>query len=1330
MLNPTRWLERSTAAVLLIVTIPVAEWLRQPAPVWVVVSCVILALAVAATRRGGWRSWTTLMALVAMVGVLAGAQWSVARAGRDWPAERERRIAAAFERLSGALRLAHDANRRLAVRGAAWAERDQAAAFQALGGLLPRNMPEMAVVILEPSGTPWAWAGRHRLIPEAEGDALAARFSRFYATLEDRQTTPSGRVVVASLLVWADSAVPRPEHSLAAQFGATHGVQLRVYPPARAPQGAEVFEYTDSTASGERPLFSLEPVPPDPASVQDQVALTESQHVGLTLIGLLVLGLVILKGSRARLMALAALLWGLLRAPLGAAIGLDDFFSPATFHRAQLRPFATSPGHLFSTAAVLLIFALWLWAERPRRRPATIALGGLLLVGAPYLINDLARGILPPAHGVTTPLWLVWQITLTVATSALILLAAACFRGPDDDTPPRRWSAPLGMAVAVVASVVGLVVWQPRVGWPEWYTFLWVPALVLVALPAPRWSTLVGTAVVAGTAAGLVTWGAELNGRMTAASRDLARLGEAEDDLATPYLHRFAEQIAAEPEPLAASDLFVAWRASLLAGQEYPVRLGLWEPDGTRRAELALDSLDVPASLLAALVRGLEPGREISVTSLSRIPGRHYLLLQRLPSGRVLTAAIGPRTRLCAATRLARLLRPPSEGPPLYEIAMFPPSTEGAVELPPSGWRRDRWEVRTDRLVGLPGGPRHAHAIVALRSLPLLLIRGTLLVAVDVLVVVLLGFPGTLRSRQWREWLALRRLARSFQVRLAVTLALFFVVPGAAFTAWSIRRLNSEADRTGDLLISSALRDAVLTASGLLQEPGDYLTQAVVDLSDRLEADLLLYSGGRLVAASAPILADLSVVEPLLDARVFQPLALGDELEVTRSATTYIAPVRVGYRVAQPGPPGSIGILATPQLTFDWERAQDQHEVTLLLLFATLVGLAAAGLGAQLAARALSRPVSDLRRSAAALGRGQPLPAVGTPPAEFEQVFGAFGRMADDIRTSQAALESARQRTAAVLANVATAVVALDPEGRIVIANARARRLLGIRDVAPAVLVTSLAPPWAPLVEVVAAFLASSDSEQRVEIESDGRTYRVQLVALEGSPGGTVLAVDDLTDVTQAARVLAWGEMARQVAHEIKNPLTPMRLGVQHLRRVRRERPDQFDAVFEATSERILAEIERLDTIARAFSRFGMPGDLAAPLEEVDLAAVSRDVGALYRLAEDGLRIDVESADGVRVPARVDEVKEVLGNLLENARQAGAARVLIRVQARRLEVRDDGPGIPSESLARVFEPRFSTTTSGSGLGLAIVRRLVEGWGATVSISSSPAGGTCVTLLWP
>ncbi|HEY7682888.1 MAG TPA: ATP-binding protein [Gemmatimonadales bacterium] len=1327
MLTTRTRFDRGACWVAVLAAVLAAEWLREPGAWSVILAAACGVAALAGARRAGLLARLVALTILILVATLIVGQVRISRIQRDWPGERERRVSGAFKRLSGELRSAVRSNELLATRALALAGGNQSAAFAALDRLLPRGGAETAVVILESTGVPWAWAGRHRLIPDVEGDSLATRFSRFYATLESRKRAASGRVVVASILIWADSAVPRPDRSLAARFGESAGVQLRVFPPGSAPADGDIFDYTEPTSAGDRLLFSLQPVPPAQTIVQSQVVDHASFWVGYALLAVLLAGLGATRSAVERVSLLAGVVWCGLRSPLGAAIGLDDLFSPATFHRAALRPFAASPGHLLVTSGALLLFSAWLRERRVPRRGWMVAVGVLLLVGLPYLISDLGRGILPPQKGVTTSLWITWQVALTVATSAVILLAAALFRGTTEPVTEVR-GVVVGVAIALAATIVGLLVWQPRLGWPEWYTFLWLPALFLVARPAPRWAAICGTAIVAGTAAGLVTWGAELSGRVTAAQRDLSRLGDVQDDLASPYLERFGEQVLAGQEPTTAAALYVLWRSSLLAGQEYPVAMALWDANGTRRAELTLDALDLPAPLLAALVRGFDSSSVRMVIPVSRIPGRHYVLLQRLTSGRILSCAVGPRTRLLAPVRLARLLRAPAEGPPLYELSLSPPLERGLPDTLDRRWWRSRAEVHSDRLVDFPGGARHVHAVIELRPLPLLLVRGILLVAVDALVIALLWLVAAVPAPTLRRRLAFRRLARSFQVRLALTLALFFVVPAVGFTIWGLGRLEDEADRTRDLVIVTVLRDAMRTAGGLLQEPADYLSEGLVELSNRLEADLVLYSGGRLIAASAPILEDLSLVEPLVDARIFQRLTRGAELELVRAARTYVAPVRVGYRVAQAGPPGGIGILATPQLASDWSRSQDQRELTFLLLFATLAGLGAALLGAQAAARALSRPVADLRRSAAALGQGQPLPAVRTPPAEFEEVFGAFERMAEDVRASQAALDGARQRTAAVLANVATAVVALDPDGRIILANGRARQLLSASLEGGGLFAEALASGWAPILGVVSRFLASEEAAHASEVEVGVRTYRVQLARLD-PPGGTVLALDDLTDVTHAARVLAWGEMARQVAHEIKNPLTPIRLGVQHLQRIRRDRPEQLDHALEDTAQRILSEIDRLDTIARAFSRFGLPASAVAPLESVDLAAAAREVAELYGLSADGTAVEVEGPSIVRVSARPDEVKEVLGNLLENARQAGAARVVIRVGPGSLEVADNGRGIPAELLPRIFEPQFSTTTSGSGLGLAIVRRLVEGWGATVEVASEAHRGTTVSLHW-
>ena len=229
---------------------------------------------------------------------------------------------------------------------------------------------------------------------------------------------------------------------------------------------------------------------------------------------------------------------------------------------------------------------------------------------------------------------------------------------------------------------------------------------------------------------------------------------------------------------------------------------------------------------------------------------------------------------------------------------------------------------------------------------------------------------------------------------------------------------------------------------------------------------------------------------------------------------------------------------------------------------------------------------------------------------------------------------------------------------------------------------------------------------------------------------------DDLAasrrELARAERVLAWGEMARQVAHEIKNPLTPMRLGVQHLQRARHDPRVDFGAVFDTNMRRMLEEIDRLDNIARAFSRYGSAQPDLPPAEPVNVSEIVNDVIELERMAGAGVEWVVAGTDGPRVAlARGAELREVMLNLLENARHAGARKVAVSVSADdervRLAVSDDGAGIPRADLSRVFEPHFSTRTTGSGLGLAISRRLVEAWGGSIDIESGAGEGTTVRV---
>ena len=1308
-----------------------AEWLRRPAWVWVAgVAVLLVVLLVLGRPWAGRRRRALAAALAGLVVALAVSQSRLTAIESRWPEQRQLRITAASERLAGDLHAAfHRAERLTVAAAAASATDDRETAFTLLERLVPTTGPEMSVVILDGAGLPWAWAGRHRLPPAALGDSIGSRATGYYVELEARRHTPEGRVAVAGVLIWAHPAVPDRGRSLAELFRRRTEVGLTVYPPNTAPDSADVFDYEEPTTAGPRLLFSVRPVPPEQGAAKELAYGRDSRLVTWLVLVVIGLGLSVTARPLERLALLAALVWLAVRAPVGPALGLQPLFSPATFFRPILGPLSGSAGVLALAGILLTVGGVWLWRQRLPRRWYGLALGGALLLVSPYLISSLGRGITPPADGVPIGLWLSWHLALMVSASALIVPTAALFRGQAAET--RSWGhIAAGVLIALAASVIGVLVWSPRGGWPDWYTFLWTPALLLVTLPAPRWAAITGIALVAGSSSALVTWGAELAGRVQVAQRDVARLGNEPDPLAVPLLERFGEELRRSPPPESASAMYALWHGSALGSQGYPSHLARWSGRGTLVDELVLDSLDLPPSLLSTMVRGLPAGDTIEVAPVLRVPGVHYVLMVRVGADEVMTAAVGPRSGLVVRGRVGRLLDPGSQQTPLYRLTLSPPADPSAP-TPRPRWIREDWSVRNEYPLELPGGPRVVHASIDLRGPVPLYVRGVLVVLLDAAVLALLWLVAELiagvrlRPPRWRS------LSRSFRIRLAATLGAFFLLPAIGFAAWSFARLAEEVERSRDLLITQTLRDAVLTGGGLVRGGSPPPDDRLRELSRRIDADLALYVGGRLAGTSTQVLEDLGVMPQLMDPDAFDALAIDGELEVTRDGSIPSLAERIGYRVVQPGGPTDIGVLATPQLADDSSLAVRQLDLALVLLLTTLAGVAAALVGAQRASRTLSRPVAELRRSALALGRGQPMPAhADHPPLEFEPVFGAFERMAADIRTSQHALEAARLRTAAVLGTVTTGVVGIDPEGLVLIANRQAVDLVGVDLEEGAALLDRLGPEWVTFSTAVRRYLQDAAAEPTAELEAGGRRISFQLASLGPEVRGVVIALNDVTDVSRAERVLAWGEMARQVAHEIKNPLTPMRLGLQHLRRVYRDRRPDFDRTLEDTAERMLAEIDRLDTIARAFSRFAAPADDILPLDRIDLGVVVGEVIQLYRLAEEGCAVRLTCQPGATGAARADEVKEVVVNLLENARNAGAQVVDVTVGPGRIEVMDDGTGIPAELLPRIFEPRFSTTTSGSGLGLAIVRRLVEGWGGRIEVESDVGRGTRIVVHVP
>jgi nitrogen fixation/metabolism regulation signal transduction histidine kinase len=225
-------------------------------------------------------------------------------------------------------------------------------------------------------------------------------------------------------------------------------------------------------------------------------------------------------------------------------------------------------------------------------------------------------------------------------------------------------------------------------------------------------------------------------------------------------------------------------------------------------------------------------------------------------------------------------------------------------------------------------------------------------------------------------------------------------------------------------------------------------------------------------------------------------------------------------------------------------------------------------------------------------------------------------------------------------------------------------------------------------------------------------------------------------DLERSNRLATWADMARQVAHEVKNPLTPIQLSAEHLRRVWRDRRVDFEGALEACTATILKQVRILRGIVTEFSAFARPP--AAVLETQDPARLVSDVIEPYRIAlPPGVTLSVRSEGPV--PAVLGDrrlLERAFVNLLENALQAvgesGRIEVGLRDAGGRVDlwVQDSGPGIDPELADRIFEPFFSTKTGGSGLGLPLVRKIAEDHGGGVSMSRPAEGGTRATLWLP
>jgi signal transduction histidine kinase len=1244
-----------------------------------------------------------------------------------------------------ALRVAlTDAERDLANSAAAAlrAPTEREAAFAEVQSLV--HGPDERGLVLFRGDSAYAWGGRVRTAPDTLTAAAGVSASDFYLTLYATARQGTDRALATVLLSAAAPAdrISPPLSQRVARASALDDFVFSAPGTATGPGPVLHFDYEG------RAILDARAAPLQSGEVLQK--LRESLRIDVGLLLGVALACFIIAAWRdtrsvfARLMTLGFALACVALVPLNEYSNFTRLFDPAVYFTSIAGTLTASAGALGLTSAIVLLALLMLL--RRGRRPTRVTAGAIVIVVAglgPFLLRDLARGIRPPSYGVSSPLWLIWEIPLFLAAVSVLLAGAGAggvLLGRSRGLTP--WA---GSAIAVIAAILAPIVWLAPGQWPWWYTFLWIAAIAALAFGRQTRFIVLNAAVVAALGASTLVWGRTARGRVELAERDLAGLSDPDPQgAARSLLERFAATLEGEPPPTTRAALLQHYVGSALAAADYPTAIVALSGSGLPLASLTTANFGVPMDAVRRAVAEAKRKGHSLISSVSADPATELVLA--VPAAAADDSVTGtvvvlaPRTRLIRPDPFARLfgLEVEPQGVPPYTLQLTPidaarsaPLKEGRVS-----WQRRESALHGDWLARTGSGLARAHVEVELREPLALVERGTLIVLLDLGIVGLLWILSVVADGGFVRWLRARRRtwARSYRLRLTIALFAFFVIPALAFAVWSYQRLSSEAVGARDVLVREALRAV---------SPVGADSAWLAAESARLNTPLLLFVAGELRDASDPLLTSLAPAGRFLRDDVERLLVIGDEESVSRPISIGASTALFGFRsIDRPSMPDLV--IAAPAGPEELTLGLGRDDLSVFVLFVTAVGAVAALWLSGIAARQLARPIGSLRTAALSLAGGERLPPLDAEPTvEFRPVFAAFRRMAADLNASRSALEDAQRRIAAILRNVASGVIAVDSGGHVLLANPRADVLLDA-PLPPGTKLSDVAPE--KLAEAVSRLFAGGPEEVAFELPMRGgeQELRVRLTPLADA---VVITLDDVTQVARAQRVLAWGEMARQVAHEIKNPLTPIRLGVQHLRRARADRRVDFDRVLEQNVNRILAEIDRLDEIARSFSRYGSPPNERARPEPTDVAAVVRDVVALESMAEDGgshdtLRWHVDGADApVNALATGQELREVLLNVFENARLAGAREVAIAVgqdgvaptgrdEGPRVEisVRDNGHGIPADVLPRIFEPHFSTRTSGSGLGLAISRQIIDAWGGEISVESEPGQGTTVRIV--
>ena len=438
--------------------------------------------------------------------------------------------------------------------------------------------------------------------------------------------------------------------------------------------------------------------------------------------------------------------------------------------------------------------------------------------------------------------------------------------------------------------------------------------------------------------------------------------------------------------------------------------------------------------------------------------------------------------------------------------------------------------------------------------------------------------------------------------------------------------------------------------------------------------------------------------------------------------------------------------------------------LTLVLLLAMLTAI----YGAIYSAEKLTRPVQDLIAGTRAVGKGDfgtrlPLPSrdeMGFLVHSFNDMTKRLRRAREETQRSQVAVERERERLSIILARLSTGVITLGRDLTLRSANQAASNILGVeleRGVGqPLGALSDENPRYARFVGEVTQRLAKGDEEWReqLDLKPEAAGARVLVCACTPLPGddhaenelerqpGYVIVFDDISALLQAQRDAAWGEVARRLAHEIKNPLTPIQLSAERMRRRYLGQMQGEDAqILDRATYTIVQQVEAMKAMVNAFSEYARAPDMK--VTKFPLNALVTEVVDLHRVQESGIRIDVDLDSHIdQVEADRGRVRQILNNLIVNGAEAAEnvpdGRVVASTRLETLgnaayvtiTVTDNGPGFSREVLGRVFEPYVTSKPKGTGLGLAIVKKIVEEHGGRVEADNRPEGGGRVRVSLP